>query len=172
LDVICTPFFPSTEILTNMLSACDAIVSGSAALRMILPTNACNWPSSDLDIYVTHYSQAQLYNLLNKYNYNIVCQNRTCHDDYSPSTILTVTTFGNGLKLIDIVVSRTSSALSPIFQFHSTAVMNFFSANSLFCAYPSLTLQHRAMINTGSLQECTFPPSHIRALLKYKQRGF
>ncbi|KIO09176.1 hypothetical protein M404DRAFT_935145 [Pisolithus tinctorius Marx 270] len=69
-------------------------------------------------------------------------------------------------------MSRMSSALSPIFQFHSTAVMNFFTANSLFCAYPSLTLHHRALINTASLCNCTFPPSHMQALLKYKSRGF
>ncbi|KAI6002186.1 hypothetical protein F5J12DRAFT_683135, partial [Pisolithus orientalis] len=92
----------------------------------------------DLNIYVTHYSQAQLYNLLHKYHYHIVWQNHTCCDDYSPSTILTITTFGNGHNLIDIVISRTSSTLSPIFQFHSTAVMSFFSTNSLFCTYPSL----------------------------------
>ncbi|KIN98976.1 hypothetical protein M404DRAFT_92790, partial [Pisolithus tinctorius Marx 270] len=53
----------------------------------------------------------------------------------------------NGHKLIDIIVSKTTSALSPIFQFHSTAIMNFFSANSLFCAYPSLTQCHHTMIN-------------------------
>ncbi|KIO08143.1 hypothetical protein M404DRAFT_108858, partial [Pisolithus tinctorius Marx 270] len=53
----------------------------------------------------------------------------------------------NGEKLIDVIISKTTSALSPIFQFHSTAVMNFFTANSLFCTYPLLTLHHCAMIN-------------------------
>ncbi|KIO11209.1 hypothetical protein M404DRAFT_127276 [Pisolithus tinctorius Marx 270] len=140
LNIICTPFFPTSEHLTNILSVCDAVVSGSAALRMVLPANACNWPSSDLDIYVPHHSLTQLYNLLHKHHYNIVRNGKLNIQNYSPSTIFTVTTFGNGRSLIDIIVSKTTSALSPIFQFYSTAVMNFFSADSLHCAYPSLTL--------------------------------
>ncbi|KIO09239.1 hypothetical protein M404DRAFT_57819, partial [Pisolithus tinctorius Marx 270] len=172
LRTTCSPFFPNPEVTTNILLACNAIVSGSAALRMVLPANACNWATSDLDIYVSQNNHMQLYNLLNKHNYNIVCEHNTDDSDYSPSTIFTVTTFGNGQRLIDVIISKTTSALSPIFQFHSTAVMNFFTANSLFCAYPSLTLRHRAMINTASLHERTFSPSHIHALLKYKSRGF
>ncbi|KIO06637.1 hypothetical protein M404DRAFT_57506, partial [Pisolithus tinctorius Marx 270] len=147
LQTTCSPFFPSTEIITNMLSACDAVISGSAALRMILPANACNWAPSNLDIYVARNSSTQLYNLLQKQDYHLVSQCNSSDGDYPPSTIFTVSTFGNGHKHIDVIVSKTTSALSPIFQFHSTAVMNFFSANSLFCAYPSLTLRHHAMIN-------------------------
>ncbi|KAI6142226.1 hypothetical protein BKA82DRAFT_3958195, partial [Pisolithus tinctorius] len=155
-----------------ILSACDTVVSGSTALRMLLPANSCNWSSSDLDIYVPYNSQPQLYNLLCKHQYNIVHKGRTNHNDYSPSTIFTVTTFRNGQRHIDIIVSKTSSALSPIFQFHSTAIMNFFMADSLFCVYPSLTLHHCALINTASLCSCTFTPSHMLALFKYKSHGF
>ncbi|KIN97661.1 hypothetical protein M404DRAFT_91335, partial [Pisolithus tinctorius Marx 270] len=123
------------------------IVSGSTALRLVLPANACNWQTSDLDIYVPHNNQAQLYNLLHKHHYTIIRNGNYNVKNYSPSTIFTVTTFGNNQKVIDVIVSTTALALSPIFQFHSTAVMNFFSADSLYCAYPSLTLRHRAMIN-------------------------
>ncbi|KIO05543.1 hypothetical protein M404DRAFT_48006, partial [Pisolithus tinctorius Marx 270] len=123
------------------------VVSGSAALWMVLPASSCTWESSDLDIYVPRHNQAQLYNLLRKHNYIIVCNGRINVQNYPPSTIYTVTTFGNGQKLIDVVVSRNTSALSPIFQFNSTAVMNFFTADSLYCTYPSLTLRHHAMIN-------------------------
>ncbi|KIO00568.1 hypothetical protein M404DRAFT_99074, partial [Pisolithus tinctorius Marx 270] len=130
-----------------ILSACDAVVSGSAALCLVLPANACNWAPSDLDIYVARNSSAQLFNLLQKHNYSLVCQRNSNDSDYPPSTIFSITTFGNGHKLIDVIVSKTTSALSPIFQFHSTAIMNFFSADSLFCAYPSLMLCHRTMIN-------------------------
>ncbi|KIN96724.1 hypothetical protein M404DRAFT_32960 [Pisolithus tinctorius Marx 270] len=87
LDATCTPFFPSTEHLTNILSACDAIVSGSAALRMVLPTNACNWQSSDLDIYIAHYNHAQLYTLLDKHHYKIVCNGEFNVESYSTSCI-------------------------------------------------------------------------------------
>ncbi|KAI6139234.1 hypothetical protein BKA82DRAFT_69917, partial [Pisolithus tinctorius] len=155
-----------------ILSACDTVVSGSVALCLVLPANACNWSTSDLDIYIPRYNQAQLYNLLHKHHYRVIHNNRYNVENYSPSTIFTVTTFGNDQKVIDVIISRTASALSPIFQFHSTAVMNFFSANSLYCVYPSLTLRHRAMVNTTSLRQRAFTPANIQALLKYKSRGF
>ncbi|KAI6156794.1 hypothetical protein BKA82DRAFT_75165, partial [Pisolithus tinctorius] len=172
LDIVCTPFFQSTKHLKNILSACDAVVSGSVALRMVLPSNTCNWQSSDLNIYVPHHNHVQLYNLLCKHNYIIVCNGRMNIENYSPSTIYTVTTFRNGQKLINVIISRSASALSPIFQFHSMVMMNFFSADSLYCAYPSLTLRHHAMVNTASLHQHTFSASSIQALLKYKSCGF
>ncbi|KIN94082.1 hypothetical protein M404DRAFT_35384 [Pisolithus tinctorius Marx 270] len=118
LDVICTSFFPTSDHLTNILSACDAVVSGSAALRMVLPAHACHWLSSDLDIYVPLHSHKQLYNLLQQNHYNIICNGKPNVQHYSASSIFTVTTFGNGQSLINIIISKTVSALSPIFQFY------------------------------------------------------
>ncbi|KIO01197.1 hypothetical protein M404DRAFT_150804, partial [Pisolithus tinctorius Marx 270] len=59
----------------------------------------------------------------------------------------------NGQSLINVIISKTTSALSPIFQFYLTTVMSFFSTNSLYCAYPSLTLCHHTMLNTSSLHQ-------------------
>ncbi|KIO02726.1 hypothetical protein M404DRAFT_53418, partial [Pisolithus tinctorius Marx 270] len=123
------------------------IVSRSTALCLVLPANAYNWLTLDLNIYVPHYNQVQLYNLLHKHHYRVIHNGKCNVKNYSLSTIYTVTTFGNNQKVIDVIVFKTVSALSPIFQFHSTAIMNFFSADSLYCTYLSLTLHHHAMVN-------------------------
>ncbi|KAI6021764.1 hypothetical protein BKA83DRAFT_121964 [Pisolithus microcarpus] len=54
-----------------------------------------------------------------------------------------------GQTKIDVVISRTSTVLSPTFQFHSTAVMNFVSTDTIFCSCPRLTLWGLSMVNTG-----------------------
>ncbi|KAI5981988.1 hypothetical protein F5J12DRAFT_695060, partial [Pisolithus orientalis] len=55
--------------------------------------------------------------------------------------------FSNGSHYTDVVVSKTMTTISPLFQFHSTAVMNFTTTDSIFCAYPGLALHKCALIN-------------------------
>ncbi|KIK22943.1 hypothetical protein PISMIDRAFT_47531, partial [Pisolithus microcarpus 441] len=57
---------------------------------------------------------------------------------YANSKVASVIVISNGHTKIDIIISQTSAAISPIFQFHSTAVMNFVSADTIFCCYPNL----------------------------------
>ncbi|KAI6138306.1 hypothetical protein BKA82DRAFT_55764, partial [Pisolithus tinctorius] len=54
------------------------------------------------------------------------------------SSICSVITFSNFCWSINVIVSSTVVAVSPIFKFHSTTVMNFIMADNIFCAYPSL----------------------------------
>ncbi|KIO14866.1 hypothetical protein M404DRAFT_117251, partial [Pisolithus tinctorius Marx 270] len=53
----------------------------------------------------------------------------------------------NGWCVINVIVSSTVAAMSPIFEFHSTAVMNFIAADHIFCAYPTLTLHKMSLVN-------------------------
>ncbi|KAF8432548.1 hypothetical protein L210DRAFT_3321763, partial [Boletus edulis BED1] len=53
--------------------------------------------------------------------------------------IRTVQSFYRGGHKVDLIKSKIDSALSPIFKFHSTTLMNYISADSIFSAYPSLT---------------------------------
>ncbi|KIN97310.1 hypothetical protein M404DRAFT_160711, partial [Pisolithus tinctorius Marx 270] len=78
----------------------------------------------------------------------------------------------NGTHHIDVIVSRTSTAISPLFQFHSTAVMNFISADSIFCAYPNLTFHRRALINSLPVYNGSIGFKTMAALQKYASRGF
>lgn len=63
---------------------------------------------------------------------------------------------------------KGTNATTVIFSFHSTVVMNFISAYSIFSAYPQLTLDKCGLINTP------YKPTSrcLVALKKYKKCGF
>ncbi|KIN94092.1 hypothetical protein M404DRAFT_73349, partial [Pisolithus tinctorius Marx 270] len=129
-----------------------AVISGSLALHMVLPANSCAWTPSDLDIYnakacLSHFHHALTFSECLLAGYNVIRETRVDASSYNMSTIRSILTFSNGTHYIDVIVSKTSTALSPLFQFHSTAVMNFISADTIFCAYPNLTFNHCALIN-------------------------
>ncbi|KAI6011462.1 hypothetical protein BKA83DRAFT_4066642, partial [Pisolithus microcarpus] len=82
-----------------------------------------------------------------------------------------VITIGNGQSTVDIVVSWMLTALSPIFQFHSTVIMNFVSANTIFSSYPSLTLQALSIANVGPLYYSRDNCQILQAMQKYVSRN-
>ena len=57
-------------------------------------------------------------------------------------------------------------------MFHSTAVMNFVTANGIFCAYPKLTLAYLSMVNPAPIYCDAFQLHTMDALRKYENRGF
>ncbi|KIO12018.1 hypothetical protein M404DRAFT_125896, partial [Pisolithus tinctorius Marx 270] len=140
-------FFQSPRNVPHILASCDAVISGSTALSILLPEMSTTWTAGDLDIYVPKRSFAHLSILLQKEGYHILRERTQNENTYTPSSILTVITFDNNTRLIDVVVSNSYTALSPIFQFHNTCVMNFISAYGIFCAYPNLTLHALSMVN-------------------------
>ncbi|KIN95175.1 hypothetical protein M404DRAFT_166472, partial [Pisolithus tinctorius Marx 270] len=91
---------------------------------------------------------------------------------YGSSSIHSVVTFSNLLRSINVIVSTTAAAVSPIFKFHSTAVMNFISADYIFCAYLMLTLDLMLMVNAGPLYFEPFRFKTMCALEKYVAQSF
>ncbi|KIM52124.1 hypothetical protein SCLCIDRAFT_141871 [Scleroderma citrinum Foug A] len=146
-------FFNSGNDLTSILRTCDAVVSGSTALHYLLPLATTPWTLTDLDIYVPLRFCHQLENLLICHGYCIVKQGKHNDSLYSLSKIYMVMSFINNYKKIDVIVCKTDGAVLPIFQFHCTAVMDFITASSIYCAYPSLTFWGLAMINSAPLYQ-------------------
>ncbi|KIN94232.1 hypothetical protein M404DRAFT_58437, partial [Pisolithus tinctorius Marx 270] len=148
LCLLTKPFFKNTETLLGILRTCDAVVSGSCALHILLPANETCWILSDLDIYVSchHMACLSVAHLVGT-GYVIVRQQTVNAGPYGSSSIRLVVSFANDCQSIDVIVSSTAAAMSPIFEFHSTAMMNFISANHIFCAYPALTLHLMSLVN-------------------------
>ncbi|KIK22655.1 hypothetical protein PISMIDRAFT_38354, partial [Pisolithus microcarpus 441] len=130
-----------------MLRTCDAVISGSTALHLLLPKSGTAWTPKDLDLYVPLRTSAVLLARLESEGYGIISQHPADVEHYSYSHVHEVVVVGKGERKIDVIISKTSTALSPIFQFHSTAVMNFISADTIFCTYPRLTLERLSMVN-------------------------
>ncbi|KAI6110989.1 hypothetical protein EDD17DRAFT_1448916, partial [Pisolithus thermaeus] len=128
------------------------------------------WTPSDLDIHVPAHTELMMTRGLAHAGYGIIAEVPTQMVGYF-SHVSRVVVVSNGRCKIDVVVSRTSPALSSIFQFHSTVTMNFVSADTLFCAYPRLILRRLSMLNAGPLYHSTVTSRVIAALQKYLSRG-
>ncbi|KAI6120915.1 hypothetical protein EDD16DRAFT_1444366, partial [Pisolithus croceorrhizus] len=154
-----------------ILRTCDAVISGSTALHFLLPRLGTPWTPSDLDLYVPQITSVLMLSRLMAQDYRLMTEGDD-DEPYTPSDEVHVVHLTNGLRRIDVVVSGTASALSPIFHFHSTAVMNFVSADTVFCCYPRLTLRHLSLVNAGALCNGEDTDDLSRAVQKYTARGF
>ncbi|KAI6156922.1 hypothetical protein BKA82DRAFT_4050995, partial [Pisolithus tinctorius] len=165
-------FFDKPDMLSMILRSCDAVVSSSCALHLLLPANDTAWYPSDLDIYVSCHFMTCITVLLEREGYWIVHQHFVNPNPYISSSIHSVILFSNMHCSIDVVVSNTAAAISPIFEFHSTTVMNFFTSDTIFCAYLTLTLHLMSMVNAEPIY---FGPSECKAmatLQKYSGHGW
>ena len=165
-------FFTNTSAFSKMLTDLHAVVSGSAALHLMLAPKATNWVPRDLDIYVSYRHEISIYARMLDFGYFIVQEQDADETLYVDPFIKQVTTFFNGIRKVQIMLTKTSTAFAPIFEFHSTAVMNFVSPSHLFSAYPNLTFNGLSMINPGAVYFGHFNVSVADALRKYRLRGF
>ncbi|KAI6010316.1 hypothetical protein EDC04DRAFT_2540763, partial [Pisolithus marmoratus] len=122
------------------------VISGSTALHILLLEQGTPWTADNLDIYMPQCTITMLLNWLKFEGYYLISNNPHGRQHYTYSLVECVLVISNGECKIDVVVSGTSTALSPIFQFHSTAVMNFISADTIFCCYPTLMLHHQTLV--------------------------
>lgn len=171
--IICVgaQYFRTGAALFDMLRSCDAVVSGSTALRILMPDVGIPWSPSDLDIYLPRHTLTVMLRRMQHEGYTIIAEPPVKRSGYNYSHVSRVLVVGNGQCTVDLVVSRTSTALSPIFQFHSTVVMNFVSADTVFCGYPTLTLRGLSMVNAGPLYYSADKRPILSAMQKYLLRG-
>ena len=165
-------FFPDTEAFSHMLSQLRAVVSGSAALHFMLPPKLTDWTPKDLDIYAPYTHHISLYARMLDLGYSITDEHDSDNPPYSDSLIKQVATLSNGTCKVHVIFSKCETAFAPIFEFHSTAVMNFVSPHHIFSAYPDLTFNGLSMINPGAIYFGNFNISAIDALRKYNARNF
>ncbi|KAF9467726.1 hypothetical protein BDZ94DRAFT_1155378, partial [Collybia nuda] len=162
-------FHLSATPFLNLLKECDAVISGSAVL---LPLLSATFTPGDLDVYVP---EGMVSTFIHKLK-TIFGYKQATNKKGEPfiiyldgdETIKRVSYYMKHRKLINIVVVRGENALTPIFSFHSTPVMNFISYYGIYCAYPGLTLQYRGIINNTNQED----PNLKKRYRKLKARGF
>ena len=86
--------------------------------------------------------------------------------------VLKIIYLKKGDKKIDIIVSRSNSAILPIFGFHSTVVMNIFTGKSLIAFYPDETVQDVSIVcrNPDAFSRANEHDRVTLALQKYADR--
>src|SRR5882757_6352412 len=86
--------------------------------------------------------------------------------DYNHAGIREVLTFINSSHLkIDIITTKCHSALSPIFKFYGSHVMNAITGRGICCPYPNQTFHGHIMLNLYILVMLSLPIQ--KALLKH-----
>ncbi|KIJ31918.1 hypothetical protein M422DRAFT_53146 [Sphaerobolus stellatus SS14] len=157
-----------------------AVVSGSSALNIMLGTSS--WSSKDLDIYVRKGETVSITTFLLRDGYTCHCPRfreplqlleplvgylSMLEDQHVRRILQFRKQTSNGTVLtIDIIESNTFSAISPITEFHCTAVMNYISGDAILCMYPILTGQGVAIMQDRHAKD------RDTWIEKYTSRGF
>ncbi|KAI6142475.1 hypothetical protein BKA82DRAFT_3940937, partial [Pisolithus tinctorius] len=125
----------------------QAIISGSCALHLLLPQGDVMWSPHDVDVYATHKNVDFLIAGIKLQGYQIIHVTTGNDLRYSNSHVASIFSFVCDQCKINIIVSSSTTPISPIFQYHSTALMNFITHDSVFCAYPHLTLHQQLLVD-------------------------
>ncbi|RXW15200.1 hypothetical protein EST38_g10655 [Candolleomyces aberdarensis] len=162
---------PEKSTLSTM-KRIGAIISGSAALAVIEPGM---FIPQDIDIYVPFGRLEDFVSFIK----SLGDFRETVKDDNEPSyqysgrqtgihTVKYFTHKADG-AIVNVVETRSSSTPTAVFMFHSTIVMNYVTWSTIVCAYPRMTTQHKALINSDAN-----PPTSktLYCLIKYMARGF
>ncbi|EAU85057.2 hypothetical protein CC1G_04153 [Coprinopsis cinerea okayama7 len=157
-----------------------AVVSGSAALAVILPRPSSFVPN-DIDIYVNSSGLSGLLKyILTRTPYTketVLTRARGPDVAYSVlvggTAMLTVRLLEDPLsgRSLNVVEASTRSPLSVVWGFHSTLVMNVVLHSGVGSAYPRHALEGVGVINCvrGRMVR---RPALVQALDKYRRRGF
>lgn len=170
-------FCMNPQRLRAMLWGTRSIISGSVVLAVLIPYELRDWMPGDMDIYTTENGASQVMNYLkDKEGYKVIPGGTA-----KPATYVVVGGIREVIKLqraggqkIDLIVSITKSAFSPIFKFYGTHVMNVITGRGLLCMYAKYTLGFQALFNLGVLNPnfAALPFDVEKCLVKYTQRGF
>lgn len=171
------PFVTSTENLFYALRCFKAVVSGSAVLHFMVPSDY--WSPRDLDIFTPRCQGKFIVALFIMEGYTVLRRIVSNHPHRVTSGIMSVTTLTRDNRFIDVVEASTRSPIFTISRFHLTALMNFISADGFFSAYPRLTESHVAVANGVYRTMSTMPSVSSAAnekllacFLKYMTRGY
>jgi len=158
-------FVEDTTSLSRILVECNAIVSGSMALRMI--DRDGDWDGYDLDIFVGKDRFRELLDGLERARLAAVKYLSEPRDDYPGLVRQVVSLEGRRGRIIQIVCSVDNSSMSPLAAFWTTLLRNFVTPFGLVVGYPMLTLSRRGVL-AGRHTELV----HKLNRRKYERRGF
>ena len=196
LSALLAPYVNPQPFLDQLTRSCG-VVSGSFALTFIYNLA---WLPGDVDIYAPDYGfQDILLHLLHVEGYKLEPNPFAGFLDLFPSVfaratepevpssplsspyprrtrsshIRVVARLHKGHRKIDVICSRTSSALMPITAFWTSIVQNFVTPTMFCTGYPSSVSLGRGVIHLTALSSGPSPTGRTVSLIrKYEARGF
>ncbi|KAG0691708.1 hypothetical protein DFH29DRAFT_819127 [Suillus ampliporus] len=154
-----------------LLDRTQSVVSGLAALSLIQSEEEAT-AIQDIDVYTTEPYQSETLQFLKEVEGYETISNFCWLPIYWDSAVVNLVRLCKGDRRMDVIITNYDSSITPLFQFHSTPVMNFISAHTICCAYPAWTLSHKGLIHPRIYTENATNLSSVAALNKYSSRGF
>ncbi|OBZ75780.1 hypothetical protein A0H81_04990 [Grifola frondosa] len=174
-------FVDHPDTFRHILRITHAAISGSFTLSLFDDSIRPN----DLDIYVTEPYAVRLATYLRDVEHysdgreNVVPYHLSLHTlspdvHYPMNGIQQLLPLIREQRRIDLIVTTSDSALTPLPYFWSTLVMNFATADFWCCSYPILTvLYHYGIVN--AIRVFSTPigmEKALRCIQKYARRGY
>ena len=146
------PFISDPLSFRSTMHLTDTILSGVEILHFFYPSIqfTANLP---LNLYTPyHFYQAMIYHFVGKEDYTITEQgphlsHRSTIQHSSNRAVGRYACLAKGDKQIYILESLYSTPIPPILSSANTAAQGYISGTSFCHPYPSLTSQHRALLN-------------------------
>ena len=161
---------PDPEGFRRMMKDTGAVISGSMALHFVL-RRPKSWNPGDMDLIAPKSRFAEVLDYVKTLPGASVTMDITSKDNarYPMQEVgfRRVVKVSTAQGAIDVIQSKTESALYPIPFYWGTHVMNALTWEACICAYPSLTLNHLAYVTARRDH-----PSTALAMAKYVARGF
>jgi hypothetical protein len=139
--------FRSPRKLRDIMRRIGAVISGSLVLWLI-DSRRDSWEPGDLDFYVPRNTTQTMIDFLLQEGYQVVPapEGETHGGPYIRlGHLASVTKLVKGDLKIDLLESLSQSSVVPVTLFHSTAVMNYITADSISMLYPKLTFSRMAV---------------------------
>ncbi|KAG1811918.1 hypothetical protein EV424DRAFT_1302830, partial [Suillus variegatus] len=154
-----------------LLERTGTVISGSSMLHLFQAKSAAI-TLRDMDIYATHEFEGEILSHLKEkegYKEDLKTERKA---EYNTSAIKRIYKLEKGKKKIDLIITEWASAIVPILQFHSTAVMNYMTARTFVSLYPKWTKDMKSLVNPRMYLHDSTNIQTVTALMKYVRHGF
>lgn len=164
-------FIKDVDGFTDMMEETGTIIGGSSALQLFQAKSEA-FVLWDMDVYVTKDFEEEVIDHLKEDEDYKVTRTVMRKRNYDSSSIIKVNKLARGNQMIDVIVTDWASAIVPILQYHSTAVMNYITARTFTSLYPKWTRDKKSLVNPAVYLDDKSDVSTALALMKYVGRGF
>jgi hypothetical protein len=170
--VIFAWFTNNIDKFIGLLQSTGAVISGSSALNMVQARQGAV-EINDFDVYTALSKFGEFIHCFMDIEGYRVIGDFHCPPPgpYNTSGIAKLFRLQKCEQNVDIIVTNLSSAVSPVIQFHNTVVMNFISAEAVFCAYPQWMLGMVGLVHPRMYKQNATNLATIKGLAKYLKRG-
>jgi len=172
LRLALVPYFPGwLHEISAFLREHKALISGSTILSILVPGN---WKPNDLVLVLPERSSTALEALLLTHGYSKDPEREAdfpdiYYDDYEAPTFRYGCFQKDGKKIDLCYIEEPSTPTFHVLKYHSTAVMNCYDGEAVYCYFPELTFAGMHFFN----RDYSGPDDRREAgLAKLRTRGF